>query len=491
MDRNPTGKPVSLEEVFNPRGVAVVGVSAPAAGGGGFSFGGLVVLSLIKAGFPAVYPINPKYPEILGIPCYPNLLAVPGPVDHVVVNIPAESCLALLDECAAKGVRSVHFFTAGFGESGEEDRAALERAMLDKARDGGFRIIGPNCIGLFVPGRRVANSIDIPLDPGPVAFVTQSGGHAQILPKSSGPRGIRFSKVVSYGNALDVNECELLEYFAGDDETEIIAAYVEGVRDGEGFARALAEAARRKPVIVYKGGKTEAGLRAALGHTASMTSSVAVFEALCRQTNAIQVDHLDEMIDVLTALRFAHPLPAGAGAAMIGAGGGPAVLGSDELERAGLSVPRLLREVQEELKRHLPIAGSIFTNPVDTLNLIDPRAIDVALRTVGSSPDIHMLVYHLGFHPVGSWGMGRFSARTFLDPVTAVIRAARDAVGKPVLIALRPPEDLEGMKEFLAAQEAFVAAGLPVFHSLRGLAGAMSRIAEWKRRKDHTTSISS
>jgi acyl-CoA synthetase (NDP forming) len=478
MEKQAAVKQVSLEEVFTPRSVAVVGAS------GGISFGALVVLSLIQAGFPAVYPINPKYSDLLGITCYPNLLAVPDAVDHVVVNIPAEACLELLDECAAKGVRSVHFFTAGFGESGNEDRAAIEQAMLNKAKSGGFRIIGPNCTGIFIPGHRVTNSPGIPLDPGPVAFISQSGGHAQNLPKFSGPRGIRFSKVVSYGNALDINECELLDYFAQDDETEIIAAYIEGVRDGTGFARSLAKAARSKPVIVYKGGKTEAGIRAALGHTASMTSSIAVFEAICRQTNALQVDNLDDMIDTLTALRFAQPLPSGTGAAMIGAGGGPAVLGSDELESAGLRVPRLSQHVQDELKRFLPIAGSIFTNPVDTPNLIDPRAIDVALRTVGSSPDIHMLVYHLGFHPLGGWGWGRFSMLSFLEPAIAVIHDARDAVGKPVLIALRPPEDLEGMKEFLATQEAFVATGLPVFHSLRGLAGAMSRVADWQRRKN-------
>jgi acetyltransferase len=483
MEKQAEAKQISLEEVFTPRGIAVVGASVHSLEGG-ISFGGLVVLSLIQAGFPAVYPINPKYSDILSIPCFPNLLAVPGVVDHVVVNIPAEACLKLLDECAVKGVRSVHFFTAGFGESGYKDRAAIEQAMLNKARAGGFRIIGPNCTGIFIPRHRVTNSIGIPLDPGSVAFISQSGGHAQNLPKFSGPRGIRFSKVVSYGNALDVNECELLDYFAQDNETEIIAAYIEGVRNGTGFAQSLAKAAVCKPVIVYKGGKTEAGIRAALGHTASMMSNISVFEALCRQTNTIQVDNLDDMIDILTALRFALPLPSGTGTAMIGAGGGPAVLGSDELEGAGLHVPRLSQHIQDELKRILPIDGSIFTNPVDTLNLIDPRAINVALRIVGSSPNIHMLVYHLGFHPISSWGLGRFSTSSFLESAIAVIRGARDAIGKPVLIALRPPEDLEGMKEFLATQNAFVAAELPVFHSLRGLAGAMSRVVNWQCRQN-------
>ena len=152
-----------LDEIFSPRGVAVVGVSAK-----GMSFAGSVILSMKEAGFPNIYPVNPKYDEVLGLPCYPNLQSIPGPVDHVVVNIPAESSLGLMDDCAEKGVRSVHFFTAGFGESGFAERAALERQMLKKARAGGFRIIGPNCVGLYVPGSRLMNTLGVPLEPGPI-----------------------------------------------------------------------------------------------------------------------------------------------------------------------------------------------------------------------------------------------------------------------------------------------------------------------------------
>lgn len=146
----------SLEEIFSPRGVAVVGASLSG------SFATMVAQSLKAAGFPAVYPVNPKYTEILGLPCYPSVRAIPGVVDHVVVSIPAESALALLDDCTAKGVKSVHFFTAGFSESGDAERAELERAMLSKARSGGFRIIGPNCIGLFVPRSRLVNAMGVP-----------------------------------------------------------------------------------------------------------------------------------------------------------------------------------------------------------------------------------------------------------------------------------------------------------------------------------------
>jgi len=466
----------TLDEIFSPRGIAVVGASPS-----NLSFAELVVHSLKEAKFPAVFPVNPKYKEVLGLPCYPNLTDIPGPVDHVIVSIPAEAVLNLLDDCAAKRVRSVHFFTAGFGETGDAAKGALEDAMLAKATAGGFRIIGPNCVGLYVPKSRLVNDLNSPLEPGPIAFISQSGGHAQNLPDYSRARGLRFSKIISYGNALDVNESELLDYFSRDPETDIIAAYIEGVKDGPRFLKALAETAARKPVVIYKGGRTEAGRRATYGHTASMTSSVAIFDALCRQSKAIRVDDLEEMIDVLTALRFVHPLPRDTGAALMGAGGGPSVLAGDEMENEGLRMPCLSPAVQAELKKRLPVAGSIFINPLDTPNLVLPEAISKAMQVMGRVPEIHLLIYHLGFHPLSHWGWGWLALENFVNPAIGVMREAQRKSGKPVLLALRPPQDLQGMAEFLAAQEAFVKAGFPVFYSMRRLARAMVRVISWNK----------
>ena len=471
-------KKPTLEEVFSPRGVAAVGVSLT-----GRSFATGVVQGLIEAKHPAIYPVNPRYDEAFGLKCYPNLQSIPGVVDHVVVSIPAESALALLDDCAAKGVKSVHFFTAGFSESGYAERAELERTMLSKARAGSFRIIGPNCVGLFVPKSRLVNATIKHLEPGPIAFMSQSGGHAESLPFYGSPRGLRFSKVVSYGNALDVDDIELLQYFTQDPETEIIAAYIEGVKDGRRFLDVLREAATRKPVIIYKGGTTEAGKRAAHGHTASLTSSVVVFNTLCRQLNTIPVDDMDELIDVLVALRFATPIPQGTGVAILGAGGGPSVHGSDEMEKAGLRVPPLSPEIQAELRQSLPLAGSIFSNPLDTPNLATPEAISVAMNVVGKDPNIHMLAYHLGFHPISRWRGDRFSSASFLQPTIDAMKQAQQATGKPILLALNPALDLVGMKEYLAVQEAFVAAGFPVFHSLRQAARAMAHLLTWSKMR--------
>jgi acetyltransferase len=462
-------KEVTLDEIFSPRSAAIVGASPSAMG---FATG--VTFALKEAGFPAIYPVNPKYKEVFGLPCYPSVSAIPGPVDNVMVSIPAESVLALLDDCAAKGVKSVQFFTAGFRESGYTERADLEKEMLKKARAGGFRIIGPNCVGISVPKSRFVTTSGVPLEPGPIAFISQSGGHAHNLPYFGGPRGVHFSKIVSYGNALDVDESELLQYFARDPDTEIIAAYIEGVKDGRQFISALKEATS-KPVVIYKGGMTEAGKRAAYGHTASLTSSVSAFRALCRQMKTIQVDDPDELIDVLVALRFTS-IPRGTGVAIIGGGGGPSVLASDEMERAGLTVPGLSPDVQTKLRQFLPLAGSIFRNPIDAANLISPEAIMGTMRILGDVPDINMLLYHLGFHPISRWGQGRVAA---ISGLGNVFLEAQRLTGKPVLLTLCPPPDLNGMREFLTVQEEFVKAGLPVFHSMSQAARAMARLIAW------------
>jgi acyl-CoA synthetase (NDP forming) len=465
---------VTLDEVFNPQSVAIVGASPEA-----LSFATFAVISLKEAGFPAIYPVNPNHREAYGLPCFPSVSAIPGPVDHVVVCIPAEKSLDLLDDCAAKHVKSVHFFSAGFSESGEKARADLEMQMLGKARAGGFRIIGPNCTGLFVPRARFALATRMPMAPGGIAFMSQSGGHSQDLPLHAGPRGLTFSKVISYGNALDIDECELLEYFAADPETKIIAIYIEGVREGYRFRSILEKAAANKPVVIYKGGITEAGLRTTMSHTASMTSSVRVFEALCRQANAIQVTDVQEMIDVLVALCFATPYPRGRNMAVLGVGGGPSVEAGDHMEAAGLQLPRFSEAVGQELKGFLPGDGAIFTNPLDATSLVFPEAIYRTVKVLGKSPDIDMIMYHMGFHPVTRWGTGLISSDMFLRPAVDALNRAHEESKKPVMLALGPASDMLAMEEFLKVQSAFVGAGLPVFRSIEKAALAMARTVAW------------
>ncbi len=250
-----------LDAIFWPRSVAVVGASPWQFGASGA--GAAFIRALKELGFPRIYPVNPKHQEIEGLRCYPDLVSIDEPVDHVISTVPAGAVLNVLEQAIAKDVKTLHLFTAGFTETGEDSSAELQEQVTAKALRAGVRVIGPNCMGLYVPAARLSFTPGMPAEPGPVAMISQSGTNAGEMVRSSAHRGIRYSKVISYGNGSDLGANELLEYLAWDPETDIITAYIEGVGDGRGLVRAMGKAAAVKPVIVLKGGRTGAGGRAA------------------------------------------------------------------------------------------------------------------------------------------------------------------------------------------------------------------------------------
>src|SRR5438034_101983 len=284
----------SLNDIFHPRSVAIAGVSTLQPGFAGVGMGFL--LSLMELRFPAVYPVNPKYQEIEGLRCYASVLDIDGPVDHVISSVPARIVPQLAEDCIAKGVRSVHFFTAGFRETGDDEMADLETQVVGRLTGSGIRVFGPNCRGLYVPESKLAFMPGFPAEVGPVGFISQSGGNAGEMVYTAAVRGIRFSKVVSYGNASDIDESELLSYLAADPQTDVICACIERVTDGRRFFEAMGEAAGVKPVVVLKGGRTASGTRAVMSHTARLAGSLAVFDSLCAQVNAVRVDSVDVIL---------------------------------------------------------------------------------------------------------------------------------------------------------------------------------------------------
>ncbi len=474
----------SLDEIFHPRSVAVVGVSKAVKGFSGVSLGFL--LACKEAGCENLYPVNPKYDEIEGLRCYPGVRDIPGPVDHVISCVPVRVVDALVDDCIAKGVRSIHFFTAGFTETGDEEMAAMERRLIAKVTAAGIRAIGPNCMGLYVPGSGLAFMPGSPVERGAVGFVSQSGGNAGDMIFTSAVRGIRYSKVVSYGNAADLGESELLDYLAGDPETEVIATYVEGVRDGRRFFSALKKAAAIKPVVILKGGRTAAGTRAVMSHTASLAGSAEVFAALCRQVNAVSVNSVDEMVDVVTAFRFMAP-PEGRGVAVVGGGGGFSVHAADEIDEAGLECPPLPADVQAALSEFTPAAGTSVRNPVDTMATYDPPSLERTIALTGGAPNIHAVMFHasvsLGAGRRALRGMGGFNPEQLVDMVVDQVVRGRDACGVPVVIVLRPPLDVEGMERASVLQERLWRAGFPVFPSIPRAGNAIAKLVRWYERR--------
>jgi len=385
-----------LDAAFNPGAIAIVGASAsnrPVAqymAPAGLSF----ARSLKRFGFPGnIYPIHPTANEVLGLKAYPSLHSVPEHVDLVIVSVPAPDVAAVLEDCIAAGIKNVQVFTAGFKESGEEEGIRLEAEITSIARKGSINLIGPNCVGLcYVPRARLAVWDGLTAEPGPVSFISQSGGHTLQFTHYGQGLGIRFSKVISYGNAAILDSTDFLEYLASDPETEIICLYVEGVKDGPKLTRLVRDISPIKPVIVWKGGTGEFGKRAAASHTGSLAGEEKVWEAFFKQTGAVRANSLEELADLVLSFLYLSP-PQGHRVGVILNGGGYSVWAADTCGREGLEVPTLSPETQRRLGEFIPAAGTSIKNPLDAEVLFrDVNRFDKALKLVAADPLIDMLI---------------------------------------------------------------------------------------------------
>jgi len=475
----PEGSFLALDYMFHPRSVAVVGASTQ-EGPGSF------VTAIKDMGFTGdLYPVNPKADEISGFKCYHRLTDIPGDVDHVISSVPLRFVEQLVEDCAAKHVRVIHFFTAGFSETGDEEAAALEARILDRAREQGMRVIGPNCMGLYVPAAGLSFMPGMPVEPGDVAFLSQSGANAGEFCRTGATRGLRYSKVVSYGNGTDVRESELLEYCAEDPDTAVIACYIEGVRDGAHFLRALQKASRAKPVVILKGGRTEAGTRAANSHTGSLAGSLQIFDAAVRQGGAIRVDRMEELVDSTVAFRYLRSLR-GPRAAIVGGGGGYSVLASDEVGSHGLKMPALPDDVQRKLLEFTPVAGTSVRNPVDTSVGWGPDGLKPMLdtvRIVSEAPNVDFILYHTGW----GWGPSRGRGPDLNEMARSTAEGLADVAaetGKPVVCVARTPTSEQGMGATLTFQEAASARGLATFSSVAAASLALQRLFAWRSLRD-------
>ncbi len=466
----------SLEFLFHPNSIALVGITTTEP----WHWTRTFLEGLIEFEFDRpIYLVNPKGGEIRSRTVHTSLQDIPGRIDYVIALVNAQIAARLVEECAEKGVRAIHFCTAGFSETGEVERIKLESELVEVARRKGIRIIGPNCMGIYCPESRLSFSPAFPKESGPVGVISQSGGNSIYLVRQGALRGVRFSKVISYGNACDINENDLLEYLVHNVDTKIIALYIEGIKDGKRFRRALEEATKKKTVILLKGGATEGGARAVAGHTAALAGSRATWNALCQQLGIISVSSLEEMIDVLVTLLFL-PTPCGRNAVLFGAGGGASVLIADEFESSGLRVPPLPPELIAQIREFTPAAGNILRNPVDysqaVMNLDGVgKTLDIVSRWEGS--DFLVTFVRAGQFPASqiseaqvNFLMSRFALRQGHLP-------------KPLAMVLEPsilPQETEAV---LAGIRGCISSGLPVYYSFAAAANAINLVLNHTERQ--------
>ena len=462
-----------LESIFHPRSIAFVGIitsnpfhwtrtfwdSARA-----FNFAG------------QLYPVNPNGGELDGCRVYTSLDEVPGDIDYVIGTVPAKVAPGILRKCAGKKVKAVHFCTAGFAETGGEDTAALQEELVRISAETGIRIIGPNCMGLYCPDSRVSFDADFSRESGPVGLISQSGANATHMVKEANRRGIKFSKVISYGNACDLNESDFLEYMIKDPQTKVIALYLEGVKQGRRFFELIRQASCIKPVVLLKAGLGEAGARAAATHTASLAGSDAVWEAFCRQMNVIRVANAEELVDVLVTLNFI-PDPGGYDVVLIGPGGGSSVLITDEFERRGFRLPRVPDAMLEELVSFSHTAGNMLRNPIDySQSIEDTEKVGRAVELLTRWEDIDFLVgfFRPSHTPEQVWHF-------MLDWGTALMRSFERA-HKPVAYVLENVGPPDRYKINYELQQRFAEAGFPLYFSFPGAADALKKVIDYNER---------
>lgn len=473
--------PPKLEFLFNPRSIAIAGVSD---GSNALNSGQMYLSTLMEFGFNGkIYPVNPAGGEVSGLTIYPSITDIPGEVDFVISAIPARYAPQLVADCVAKGVRAIQFFTSGFSEIEDERGKQLESEIVSLARQGGTRIVGPNCLGLCCPRTGLSFSKDLPKRSGNVGLFAQSGGNSVYCISEGSIRGICFSKIVSYGNAADLNECDFLEYLAHDPDTEIIIAYIEGVKDGVRFAKLLREATRVKPVIILKAGVTEYGAKAADSHTSSVAGSRQVWHDLLRQAGVIQVHSIVELVDVALAFsRVSHPW--GRNTAVLGIGGGASVLSADDFAEAGLVLPALPKEIRQKLRDICGgDAGAIFMNPVD---LSFPAKLEIAAKTIAAWDQIDLLIVQLPFELYGLVSR-KIKESMIMAAVDSMIKIGA-LVEKPYTIVLHSYAAEWARQLAYEMQGKLVEAGFAVYPSIGRAASAISRVIqyyEWRCQSEH------
>jgi len=489
-----TGKVIEMawnpdfEVAFRPRTVAVVGATRKPVLFGDF------VGTLVQAGFPGqIYPINPRAAEagesIHGYRAYASLREVPERIDLVTASVPAKDIIPMLEDCTAVDAKNIQIYTAGFRESGTEEGERLESELQRVARKGGLRIVGPNCMGLHVPAARCTTWPTLEA-PGPVGFIAQSGGHAGVFIVEAANYGINVSKVISFGNAAVMDSTDFLEYMAGDPETEIICMYLEGVKDGPKLTSLVREINREKPVIIWKGGATDSGARAAASHTGSLGGEREVWDAFFRQTGALRVDCMEELLNAAMTFRYLRPL-AGRRMALILGGGGNSVAAADVCDRAGLEVPHFSEETKREMASFIPPEGTILRNPIDiAFAMVDLNLLMRAIEASAADPSIDAVIFALppGAILIAANMLQAQEGGTFEEALERQTRLVIDSLayfnranehGKPLVIVLHP-----GLVRFLPGQkdrllQELLGKGVPVYLSIEQASLAIGRFVRY------------
>ena len=452
-----------LNDLFNPKSIAIVGLPR------GMKMGKLFLMALQDMGYPGpIYPVHPEAREIDGLKTYPSISAIPNPVDLAIILVPHSIALPVVKECSVKGVKGAVLFTAGYKETGTEEGQTLEDELTSIASGSGMRLFGPNCMGLYCPKTGLSFFPELSKQPGRVGFISHSGSLGNILCRVGSQKGIFFSKAVSLGNECDLTAADLLTYLGDDPDTGVIGAYLEGIRHGPSFLKALKGASKKKPVILWKVGLTPEGGEAAASHTGALGGSREIWEAIVRQGGAIPIRGIDVLLDTLMGFSLL-PSDLGDRIAIISGPGGLAVAAAEACGNTGLRLAKLSSETRSTLAEFIPPTGTSLRNPVD-VGLSASLEIEIyarAARTLAADAGVDAIL-------VAGRGLTPESNNLYAE---AIIQTHKKS-GKPFLAVNIPGFEMDFSKDLCQA-------GVPFFESVERALTIYAQARQYQRWRKH------
>ncbi|MHA1670861.1 MAG: CoA-binding protein [Promethearchaeota archaeon] len=458
-----------FNRLFNPRAIGIIGVSDKAYGGGFF----LRALQAMPFDKP-IYIFNPRLEgqTIKGLFVYGSILDIPmeEPIDYVIIAVPAKLCPAILEEVGKKEIPFVTIFTSGFSEVGKQ---SLESDLLKIAKKYGIKIIGPNCLGIYVPQRKISFSSRLNANSGNFGMILQSGGLAiQMSSMASSIYGNSISKAISIGNQIDLNFVDFLEYFLKDEETRVIGLYIENLKNkdnGQNFKQSLKNLAlKKKPVIIWKVGSGESSREAIISHTGGLAGSQAVWEGVTRQTGAILVKNAEEFQNLAMTFHYLLNLSIDRKVGVISIGGGASIQITDILEQYNIIIPTLVPETRENILQFLPGVNTIVRNPLDLGSSgINPEVFYKSLIALDRDPNISAIVF--------GWVIN------FDERILKYVKKAYYEMKKPfICVAYKITDDVDYYSNRLQFKKEMFQLKIPVYESIEALAKSLDKLCTYQ-----------
>ncbi len=426
---------MNFQALFSPRGVAVFGSVAPG------KLGNVLLNRLVEGGTEKVFAVNPKAQGIGDIPGFTSAQEIEEPVDLGVIVSPAATVCGVMEDCGKAGIKAVIIITSGFAETGNLTGEAQIKEIADRY---GIGFIGPNCAGLLNMHHGLLATLEAAPPKGKIALISQSGSIGGIMMSCAADEGLGISKFVSYGNANGLNEMDFLQFLQDDPETDVIALYLENIKNGRDFMEVLRQTTKKKPVVIVKSGRTASGQRATLSHTGSMAGADGVYDAALKECGAIRASDIEELLDICKGFAMLPPME-GNQLLVLTNSGGPAIMSVDAGEERGLEIGEPAEQVKDALRQFLKPHASL-KNPLDLTVEGTPEEYYKTTVTALQDYDAALVIY------VGTPYL------VSMPYAENIVKAAK-ASGKPVLSMFAVGVDLEESKEFLQQS------GVPIYRT--------------------------